>query len=118
MTKLRAVILHKHVLFRELIESELRDVTPVIIAGATSDAPTALDLLRETASTALVVESAEGFIGRREMLRIFCDAAETVPQFVLIAANLSTSEIEVLQDRVSRTHHLGALNALLQEVAS
>jgi DNA-binding NarL/FixJ family response regulator len=117
MTKLRAVILHKHVLFRELIELELREVAPVEIAGVTGDPDTALELLIKANCAALVVEATDGFVDRHDMLRLFCAAAESIPRFLLISANLATSEIEVLQDRVAHGSHLGLLKPLLQEVA-
>lgn len=110
---LRAVILHKHVLFRDLIELELRDLGPVDVVGATHDRERALELIREHEATALVLEATEGFIDRATMLRIFCAGAETTPSFVLIAANLATSEIEVLQDTVSFRPHLGDIRPLL-----
>lgn len=110
---LRAVILHKHVLFRDLIELELRELGPVDVVGSTHDRQVALDLVRSHQATALVLEAADGFIDRAAMLNIFCAGAETTPHFVLIAANLTTSEIEVLQDTVSYRPHLGDIRPLL-----
>lgn len=118
MPNRRAVILHRHILFRDLIELELHDLGPMEIAFATSDRDDALGLLREHGINALIVESTEGFIDRREMLRLFCEGAEHVAEFMLIAANLATSEVEVIQDTIAQHPHLSSLKPLLQGVAS
>ena len=118
MPSRQAVILHRHTLFRDLIELEISDLGPLEIAHATSDRDEALALVLEHGIAALIVESTEGFIDRREMLQLFCDAAERIPEFMLIAANLATSEVEVLQDTVAQHPHLGMLRPLLQGVAS
>lgn len=110
---LRAVILHKHILFRDLIELELCELGPVDVVGSTHDRQVALDLVRSHQANALVLEAADGFIDRSAMLNIFCVGAETTPHFVLIAANLTTSEIEVLQATVSYRPHLGDIRPLL-----
>lgn len=118
MPNRQAVILHRHILFRDLIELELRDLGPMEIAYATSDRDAALGLLLEHGINALIVESTEGFIGRRDMLLLFCEAAEQIPEFMLVSANLATSEVEVLQDTIAQHPHLASLKPLLQGVAS
>jgi DNA-binding NarL/FixJ family response regulator len=118
MSNLDAVILHRHRLFRDLIELELTDLGPIRVVGATNDPQVALDLVVHHRSGALVIESTEGFIDRHDMLRLFCDAAESVPGFVLIAANLATSEIEVLQDSVSQSARLAGVKPLLHGALS
>lgn len=118
MQKLQAVILHRHLLFRDLIELELRDLGPIEIAGSTHDPEVALEWVLQRRSGALVIESTEGFVDRREMLRLFCRAAEEIPQFILISANLATSEIEIVQDSVSQGLHLGGIRPLLHGVMS
>ncbi len=118
MKKLQAVILHRHLLFRDLIELELRELGPIEIAGSTHDPDGALELVLKQRSGALVIESTEGFIDRREMLRLFSRAAEEIPRFILISANLATSEIEVLQDSVSQGPHLAGIGPLIHGVTS
>lgn len=118
MANLDAVILHRHRLFYDLIELELHELGPIRVIGATNDPLIALDLVLRHQSGALVIESTEGFIDRHEMLRLFCAAAEHIPGFVLISADLATSEIEVLQDSVSRSAHLAALKPLLHGALS
>ena len=110
---LRAVILHKHVLFRDLIALELGDLGPVDVVGSTNDREVALELIRAHQATALVLEATDGFIDREAMLQMFCVGAETTQHFVLIAANLATSEIEILQGTVSHRPHLGDIKPLL-----
>jgi DNA-binding NarL/FixJ family response regulator len=116
MEQLHAVILHRHLLFRDLIEFELRDLGPISITGTTHDPERALELVLEHRCGALVIECDESFVDRREMLSLFSRAAEAIPGFVLVAANLTTSEIEVIQDSVSRSAHMGALRPLLNGV--
>jgi DNA-binding NarL/FixJ family response regulator len=116
MEQLHAVILHRHLLFRDLIEFELRDLGPISIAGTTHDPERALEMVLEHHCGALVIESAEQFVDRHEMLSLFARAAEVIPGFVLVAANLTTSEIEVIQDTVSSSAHMGALRPLLDGV--
>lgn len=118
MAHLDAVILHRHVLFRDLIELELHELGEINVVAATNDLRDALDLVLRHQSRALVIESTEGFIDRHDMLRLFCDAAEQIGQFVLISANMATSEVEVLQDTVSNGGHLAGLRPLLQGALS
>lgn len=118
MAHLDAVILHRHRLFRDLIELELHELGPIRVVGATNDPHVALDLVLRHESGALVIESTEGFIDRHEMLRLFCDAAERIQDFVLISANLATSEIEVVQHSVSRNAHLAGVKPLLHGALS
>jgi len=118
MDQLRAVILHRHLLFRDLIEFELRELGPVTIAGTTQDPEQALELAVEHDCGALVIESEAGFLDRHEMLALFARLAEALPGFVLVAANLATSEIEIVQDSVSRSANMGALRPLLHGVPS
>lgn len=110
---LNAVILHRHVLFRDLIETELHDLGPVEICGTATDPDAALELVLGYQARALVIEAAEGFVGRHQMLDLFCQAAEVIPEFVLISADLATSRIELLQDTVSHRPHLAELRPLL-----
>ena len=113
---IRAVMLHRHELFKELIVTELNDMGTIDVIAATSDADEAMDLVLVGRPDALVVERHEGVSGRPEIIAMFARAAEAIPGFVLIAPDLATSEIEVLRDTVSRREHLGELRALLQQV--
>jgi DNA-binding NarL/FixJ family response regulator len=118
MGQLDAVILHRHVLFRDLIELELQELGEITVVGATNDPHVALDLVLRNHSGALVIETTEGFIDRHEMLRLFAAAAEHIAGFVLISANLATSEVEVLQDTMSEGAHLAGLKPLLHGALS
>jgi DNA-binding NarL/FixJ family response regulator len=113
---IRAVMLHRHALFKELIVTELDDLGTIEVVAATSDRDEAMDLVLAQRPDALIVERHEGFIGRHEIVGMFARAAETIPGFVLIAPDLTTSEIEVLRDTVSEREHLGEIRALLQGV--
>jgi hypothetical protein len=118
MRSSHAVILHRHVLFRDLMAQELRDLGLTGIAGATNDPEVAIDLLVKHQAGALVVEYIDGFMDRPAILQLFCRAATVAPELVLIAANLATSEIEVLQDSVAHGAHLAGLKPILHGAAS
>jgi DNA-binding NarL/FixJ family response regulator len=118
MRVLQAVILHRHALFRDLIAFALREIGPLEVVDATTDSQDALASVLGRGANTLVVENAEGFIGRREMLQLFCEAAEAIPQFVLIAADLQTSTIEVVYDGIGERSHLRGLEPLLHGVGT
>jgi chemotaxis response regulator CheB len=113
---IRAVMLHRHELFKDLIVTELDDMGTIDVVASTSDREEAMELVLQRRPDALVVERHEGFIDRHEILKMFVQAAEAIPGFMLIAPDLATSEIEVLRDSVSRREQLGELRALLQRV--
>jgi DNA-binding NarL/FixJ family response regulator len=113
MEQLQAVILHRHVLFRDLIELELRDLGPTEIVGSTNDPEDAVSMVLRRRAGALIVESSAGFLDRHEVLQLFARAAESIGGFKLICANLATSEVEVIQDTFLRHAHLGGLKPLL-----
>lgn len=113
---IRAVMLHRHELFKELIVTELDDMGTIDVVAATSDPDEAMDLVLSARPDALVVERHDGGVGRREMIAMFARAAEVIPGFVLIAPDLATSEVEVLRDTISRREQLGELRALLRKV--
>jgi DNA-binding NarL/FixJ family response regulator len=118
MRVLQAVILHRHALFRDLIAFALREIGPLEVVDTTNDPTEALAMVLRHRANALLVETAEGFIGRREMLQLFCDAADAIPQFVVIAADLQSSTIEVVYDGIGERSHLRGLEPLLHGVGT
>jgi DNA-binding NarL/FixJ family response regulator len=118
MSTLHAVILHRHALFRDLIAFALRELGEVEVVDATDSASEALEMVLRRGANALVVENTDNFLERRDMLQLFCDAAERSPRFVLIAAGLQSSRIEVLSDSVGEKDHLRELEPILHGVAT
>ncbi len=114
MRTLRAVILHRHALFRDLLINALHDLGPIEVVAATGDPEESLDLVLAERPDALLIESYEGFIDRRRMLELFCRCALEIPDFFVIAADLSTSRIELMHDSIAERDHLGGLQPLLQ----
>ncbi|MGH7620998.1 MAG: hypothetical protein ACREMU_01535 [Gemmatimonadaceae bacterium] len=96
----------------------LHDLGPIEIVAATADAEEALDLVLAYRPDTLLIESYEGFVNRRKMLELFCRAAEEIPEFLLIAADLATSRIELMHDSIAERDHLGGLQPLLQHGVS
>jgi DNA-binding NarL/FixJ family response regulator len=113
----RAAILHKHALFRDLIAHELCDLAPAEIAIDTTDPEDALACVATQQLDTLIVESGDGAVPREAVLDLFRRAAGAAPGVIVIAANLATSEVEVLQDTITRSTHLASVRALVREVA-
>jgi len=113
----RAAVLHKHALFRDLIAHELCELAPAEIAVETTDPEDALACVATQQLDALIVESGDGAVPRRVVLDLFRRAAGDAPGITVIAANLATSEVEVLQDTITRSTHLASVRALVREVA-
>ena len=116
MPSLQTVILHKHVLFRELIAVELSAIAPIEIIGSSHDPEKALEMVLDAKAGALVVESTDGAFSRELALDLFCRSVSNVSPFVLVRANLANSEIEILRDSVSHEAHLAPLKVLFAGV--
>jgi DNA-binding NarL/FixJ family response regulator len=96
----------------------LHDLGPIDIVAATGDPEEALDLVLDRRPDTLLIESYDGFVDRRKMLELFCRAAQEIPEFLLIAADLTTSRIELMHDSVAERDHLGGLQPLLRHEVS
>lgn len=118
MRTVRAVILHRHALFRDLMATALHDLGPIDVVAATADPEEALDLVLAERPDTLLIECYDGFVDRRKMLELFCRVAVELPEFLLIAADLSTSRIELMHDSIAERDHLGGLQPLLQHGVS
>lgn len=95
MRNLRAIIVHRHPLLRDLMREALRDAAQIEQAEAASHVDDALVMLQRGDANALAIEAAADHSGLRAALEIFRRGAAITPDFTLIAVSLHGSRIDL-----------------------